>query len=109
MPSGGSPMQAGDSTLCSKIALDQCQSTADCAPLSGQRVTGDPQCVMPLEVVACGTTLGCTAELSRATDPNGMDWVFPTACIPAGWMDSSSIGSRFDPCPESMGAAGAGP
>jgi hypothetical protein len=99
---GGAP----DSTMCSNLPLAQCQSSPNCAPLSGQRVTGEPPCLALLEVVACGTSVGCTLQPTRATDPDGKDWIFPTLCIPAAWKDSTSTGTRFDACSQPMGAGG---
>jgi len=104
--SGGTAGQAPNSNACSKVPLDQCQTMQDCAPLSGQRITGDPPCVALLEIVACGTSVGCTQQPMRATDPEGKDWIFPTACTPAGWTDSTQTGTRFDTCAEPMGAGG---
>ncbi|HWZ89696.1 MAG TPA: hypothetical protein VNW92_12620, partial [Polyangiaceae bacterium] len=93
--SGGAPP---DSTACNQLALADCSTNMDCQGLSGQRISGDPQCLSQYEVVACGTKVGCTPDPTRATDLMGHDWVFPSTCIPAGWTNSSSSGTRFDAC-----------
>jgi hypothetical protein len=93
--SGGAPP---DSTSCNQLALADCSTNMDCQGLSGQRISGDPQCLSQYEVVACGTKVGCTPDATRATDLMGHDWVFPSTCIPASWTNSSSSGTRFDAC-----------
>jgi hypothetical protein len=44
----------------------------------------------------------------RATAPDGKDWIFPTACLPAGWKDSTQTGTRFDDCAQPIGIGGGG-
>ncbi len=92
--SGGAP----DSSTCSALTLDTCASNVNCQGLSGQPITGEPLCLGAFQVIACGTKVGCDPSATRATDPQGHDWVFPSTCIPAGWMNSSQSGTRFDAC-----------
>jgi len=96
---GGSGAASGaDSTICGELPLDNCQSNTSCSILVGQRVTGNPACVAPPGPVACGTNQGCMMVATRATDPAGADWIFPTTCIPAAWTNDSTRGTRFDAC-----------
>ncbi|HTA92374.1 MAG TPA: hypothetical protein VK745_22505 [Polyangiaceae bacterium] len=97
-----------DSTACGQLPVAQCSGNANCAALSGQRIADSMGCVEALEVVACGTNQGCMPTPTRATDPTSMDWIFPSTCIPAGWSNSTSAGTRFDPCPTSSGGTSGG-
>ena len=105
----GSSGSAGapDSTACSALSVTSCANDTLCQVLSAQRVSVGAGCVTASEPAACGTELGCEMTPSRATDPSGQDWVFPTTCVPAGWVNVSNTGTHFDPCPASgAGAAG---
>jgi len=109
---GGTGGAAPDSTACSAIAVANCAATMNCQVLSGQQISVDPACVLSSTGVACGTALGCTSTATRATDPQGHDWVFPSTCLPAGWVNASTSGTRFDACAGnaggSSGSGGAG-
>ena len=107
--SGGAAGDTGgalpDSAACGELNVDACTSNSTCAVLSGRRITGDPACTLPAETVGCGTNQGCAMATVRATDPKSVDWLFPTTCIPAGWIDNSSKGTRFDTCPPAAGGS----
>jgi hypothetical protein len=80
------------------VPVAECAAAPDCQVLSGQRVSLELGCLDAAQPLACGTTQGCLAEPTRATDAGGQDWVFPSSCLPASFTDSTSTGTRFDDC-----------
>ena len=96
-----------DAGQCASVAMADCAATAGCQVLSAQRIYND--CVGPRTDVGCGA-LGCGALMTRATDPNGNDWLFPSTCIPAGWKNATGA-SSLPECSDAgadSGGAGAG-
>lgn len=94
---GGAPSAPPDSSECSQLDVASCATNPSCQTLSGQRVTPE-LCLSPAEAAACGTAVGCVMKLARASDSTGQSWIFPSNCLPAGWLDISASGTRFDPC-----------
>jgi hypothetical protein len=87
-----------DTSSCNMRSLDECAAGSACQVLSGRRVATDPACLQPLAPVGCGTSQGCVAAPVRATDAMGSDWVFESSCLPAGFVDATGTGTRFDDC-----------
>ena len=85
-------------TDCSLLTVGQCAAGPDCQVLDAQ--LRSPTCSHGLEAVGC-SALGCGAAETRAQDPKGRVWLFPSTCIPLGWTELPSV--EDEPC----GMAGA--
>jgi hypothetical protein len=78
---------------CAALAQDICPTVAGCTDLTAQRFAANEKCVEPLrEWVGCGA-LGCGGAYSRAIDPEGRLWYFPSTCHPIGWVDAGLQGA----------------
>ena len=85
-------------TDCPLLTVGQCAAGTDCQVLEAQ--LRSPICSQGLEAVGCSNP-GCGAAETRAQDPDGRVWLFPSTCIPLGWKALPS--TQDEPC----GMAGA--
>jgi hypothetical protein len=106
---GGTAGASPNLAACSQLAVADCATGMDCQALSGQPISGNPLCLGPFAIVACSSSsVACSPVATRATDLSGKDWVFPSTCIPSGWANSTTSGTRFDACTPPPSNADAG-
>jgi len=93
---------------CGRQELDRCTEVSYCQVLNASPIDLAAECVgdSPQDV-GCGI-IGCGARETRAEDPDGNHWYFPSTCIPYGWTDLG-FPSGLGECSGLGGGAGAGP
>ncbi|MDB4981031.1 MAG: hypothetical protein JWM82_1783 [Myxococcales bacterium] len=104
---GGDPDGGGNGDAanvdCASLPFATCAATAGCRVLEGQQINQQRSCVLPSKAAGCQRDNNiCGAALTRATDPTGKEWVFPSTCIPTGWT-SATGNDAFVPDCSSLG------
>lgn len=86
----------GSTAPCEAVDPADCAATAGCAPISGRAVSDDGAggaCVdYAVESVPLGcmsADLGCGSAITNAEDADGDLYVFPSTCLPEGFVEVS--------------------
>lgn len=89
-------------TVCADLSVDDCAMADECAVLRARQLgddgSGNP-CVDPaaeFEELACMDDMSCASAEEIAEDEMGQQWIFPSTCLPNGFV---SVGSYAPDCP----------
>ncbi len=96
----GSSDGDGASADCASLSVTACAATAGCQVIEGQPIDHQRACVKPRQAVGCQRPafVLCGQAVTRATDPNGVEWSFSSTCIPTGWTNATGTDAYFPDC-----------
>ncbi|MDX2022618.1 MAG: hypothetical protein SF187_20440 [Deltaproteobacteria bacterium] len=82
---------AGACASCAAIAASACKADAFCQSITASPVEPTLQCLQAPAVVGCQAAgVGCDGSLTWATSPAGACHLFPSTCLPAGWVAAAA-------------------
>jgi hypothetical protein len=93
---------------CYRLSGDACARTSRCRVIKGRARDATMGCLREPQILGCvDKTFRCPAPDVAAKGPDGSEWSFPDACVPAGWSTTGKDPPPPD-CPTDAGVADGG-